>query len=72
MYFSPQSDFVNTRLFLPPELQFQPNKKMGITLAMMNAEKQSKKIKGKSKAEACGPHGNDVKVSNCIYVHKWC
>lgn len=63
MYFSPQQDFVNTRLFLPPELQYQPNKKTGITLAMMNAEKQNKKLKGKLKAEACGPLGNDVRVS---------
>lgn len=67
MYFSPQGDFVNTRLFLPPELQYQPNKKTGITLAMMNAEKQ-KKYKQKSKPEACGPLGNDVQVSNtCLF-----
>lgn len=62
MYFSPRPDFVNTRLFLPPELQYQPNKKTGITLAMMNAEKQSKKLKGK-RPETCGLLGNDVRVS---------
>ncbi|KAJ3648585.1 hypothetical protein Zmor_020378 [Zophobas morio] len=62
MYFSPQPDFVNTRVFLPPELQYQPNKKTNITLSMLNAEKQAKK-KVKSKAEGCGPLGTDVQPS---------
>lgn len=64
MYFAPQPDhFVNTRVFLPPELQFQAPKKTGITLAMVAAEKQAKKPKGKPKPEACGPLGTDVKVT---------
>ncbi|GLV36490.1 precocious dissociation of sisters 5 [Carabus blaptoides fortunei] len=64
MYFAPQPDhFVNTRVFLPPELQFQAPKKTGITLAMVAAEKQAKKPKGKPKPEACGPLGTDVKPS---------
>ncbi|XP_063905730.1 sister chromatid cohesion protein PDS5 homolog B isoform X1 [Zophobas morio] len=62
MYFSPQPDFVNTRVFLPPELQYQPNKKTNITLSMLNAEKQAKK-KVKSKAEGCGPLGTDVQLT---------
>lgn len=64
MYFQPQPDhFVNTRVFLPPELQFQAPKKQGITLAMVNAEKNTtKRTKGKVKPEACGPQGTDVKV----------
>jgi hypothetical protein len=63
MYFAPQPDFVNTRVFLPPELQYQPNKKTNITLSMLNAEKQAKKNKVKSKVEGCGPLGTDVQVS---------
>lgn len=61
MYFFPQPDFVNNRVFLPPELQYQPNKKTNITLSMLNAEKQSKKNKHK-KPEGCGPLGTDVQV----------
>lgn len=61
MYFAPQSDFVNTRVFLPPELQYQPNKKTGITLTMLNSDRQ-KKQKAKLKPEACGPLGTDMKV----------
>ncbi|XP_064211687.1 sister chromatid cohesion protein PDS5 homolog B isoform X2 [Tribolium castaneum] len=63
MYFAPQPDFVNTRVFLPPELQYQPNKKTNITLSMLNAEKQAKKSKVKSKVEGCGPLGTDVQPS---------
>jgi sister-chromatid-cohesion protein PDS5 len=63
MYFAPQPDFVNTRVFLPPELQYQPNKKTNITLSMLNAEKQAKKNKVKSKVEGCGPLGTDVQPS---------
>ncbi|KAJ8941700.1 hypothetical protein NQ318_023296 [Aromia moschata] len=61
MYFSPQADFVNTRVFLPPELQYQPNKKTSITLSMLNSERQ-KKPKPK-KPEGCGPLGTDVQPS---------
>ncbi|XP_018561766.1 sister chromatid cohesion protein PDS5 homolog B [Anoplophora glabripennis] len=61
MYFSPQHDFVNTRVFLPPELQYQPNKKTSITLSMLNSDKQ-KKPKPK-KPEGCGPLGTDVQPS---------
>lgn len=65
MYFSPQPDhFVNTKVFLPPELQYQAPKKTGITLAMVNTEKSVKRPKGKVKPEACGPLGTDVKVSH--------
>lgn len=63
MYFYPQPDFVNTRVFLPPELQYQPNKKAAITLAMVNTEHRPvKKAKGKAKPEGVGPLGTDVKV----------
>lgn len=62
MYFSPQPDFVNTKVFLPPELQYQPSKKQGITLAMVDAEKQNKKIK-KTAPEGCGPLGTECKVN---------
>lgn len=61
MYFYPQPDFINTRVFLPPELQYQPNKKTGIILS--TTDRQSKKLKGKSKPEGCGPLGTDVKVT---------
>lgn len=64
MYFSPQHDFVNTRVFLPPELQYQPNKKTSITLSMLNSDKQ-KKLKPK-KPEGCGPLGTDVQVGTRI------
>lgn len=67
MYFAPQADFANTRVFLPPELQYQPNKKTNITLSMLNAEKQAKKNKFKSKTEGCGPEGTDVQVSNFFF-----
>ncbi|KAI4466781.1 androgen induced inhibitor of proliferation as3 / pds5-related [Holotrichia oblita] len=62
MYFSPQNDFVNTKVFLPPELQYQPNKKTGITLTMLNSDRQ-KKQKTKIKPEPCGPLGTDIKPS---------
>lgn len=62
MYFAPQPDFMNTRVFLPPEMQYQPNKKSTITLTMVNSERQPKKAKGKPKVEACGPLGTDIKV----------
>ncbi|XP_017780712.1 PREDICTED: sister chromatid cohesion protein PDS5 homolog B isoform X2 [Nicrophorus vespilloides] len=62
MHFHPQADFVNNRVFLPPELQYQPNKKTGITLAMINSERP-KKPKGKAKPEPCGPLGTDVPPS---------
>ncbi|XP_018334153.1 sister chromatid cohesion protein PDS5 homolog B [Agrilus planipennis] len=64
MYFAPQpDDFVNTKVFLPPELQYQPNKKGGITLSVINSERQAKKSKVKPKVEGCGPLGTDVKPS---------
>lgn len=64
MYFAPQPEhFLNTKVFLPPELQFQAPKKTGITLSMVASEKQTKRPKGKIKPEACGPLGTDVKVS---------
>ncbi|KAJ8966750.1 hypothetical protein NQ317_011164 [Molorchus minor] len=56
----PQPDFVNTRVFLPPELQYQPNKKTSITLSMLNNDRQ-KKPKPK-KPEGCGPLGTDVQT----------
>lgn len=65
MYFQTQPNFfVNTRIFLPPELQYQPVKKTGITMKMVNAERESKRTKKAQKVvpEACGPLGNDVKV----------
>ncbi|KAJ8925853.1 hypothetical protein NQ315_009705 [Exocentrus adspersus] len=64
MYFAPQADFINTRVFLPPELQYQPNKKTGITLSMLNNDKQ-KKPKPK-KPEGCGPLGTDVQQTDLI------
>lgn len=68
MYFAPQPDhFVNTKVFLPPELQFQAPKKTGITLAMVAAEKQAKRPKGKIKPEPCGPLGTDVKVISFLF-----
>ncbi|XP_074036685.1 cohesin associated factor B pds5 [Leptinotarsa decemlineata] len=61
MYFCPQPDFVNTRVFLPPELQYQPTVKSGITINMLNNEKL-KRAKPK-KPEGCGPQGTDVQPS---------
>lgn len=60
MYFAPQPDFINSRVFLPPELQYQPNKKT-VTLSMLNHDRQ-KKPKPK-KPEGCGPLGTDVQPS---------
>lgn len=63
MYFHPQApDFCNNRVFLPPELQYQPNMKSGITMSMVNAERNNKKPKMR-KPEACGPLGTDVSPS---------
>ncbi|XP_022921243.1 sister chromatid cohesion protein PDS5 homolog B isoform X2 [Onthophagus taurus] len=59
MYWVPQVDLSNSRVFLPPELQYQPNKK-GITLSMVNADRL-KKVKSKMRSEGCGPLGTDVK-----------
>lgn len=74
MYFYPTPDFVNTRVFLPPELQYQPNKKSGLTLAMVNAEHRPvKKVKGKAKPEGVGPLGTDVKVGRFFHInYQWC
>ncbi|XP_019881586.2 sister chromatid cohesion protein PDS5 homolog B isoform X1 [Aethina tumida] len=52
MYFLPQADFLNNKVFLPPELQYQPNKKTSITLSMLHHERQ-KRPKPK-KPEAIG------------------
>ncbi|XP_050315656.1 sister chromatid cohesion protein PDS5 homolog B [Anthonomus grandis grandis] len=64
MLFAPQKNFQNTRVFLPPELQYQPNKKM-LTLSMLNNENREK-VGRKSKyikQEGCGPLGTDVQPS---------
>lgn len=65
MYFQPVPDFINTKVFLPPELQYQPNKKPNITFnqAVLSAERQKKYSKGKKIEEGCGPHGTDVQVN---------
>ncbi|XP_044744637.1 sister chromatid cohesion protein PDS5 homolog B [Coccinella septempunctata] len=62
MYFSPQPDFSNTRVFLPPELQYQPNVKATINVSMLNNDR-NKRPKNKLKLEGCGPLGNDVQPS---------
>lgn len=63
MYFQPQpSDFQNTPIFLPPEMQYQPNKKPGITLSMLNDNRKKTKP-SKTKPEGCGPLGTDVQPS---------
>ncbi|KAH1008037.1 sister chromatid cohesion protein PDS5 homolog B-B [Dendroctonus ponderosae] len=65
MLFVPQKNFQNSRVFLPPELQYQPNKKPTLTLSKPNNENKerlSKKSKGQ-KAEGCGPLGTDVQPS---------
>ncbi|CAG9762008.1 unnamed protein product [Ceutorhynchus assimilis] len=59
MLFMPQKNFQNTRVFLPPELQYQPNKKQTLTLSMLNNENKEKGKK-KKKEEGCGPLGTDV------------
>lgn len=64
MLFVPQRNFQNTRVFLPPELQYQPNKKQTLTLSMLNNENKEKASKkNKQKNEGCGPLGQDVQVS---------
>ncbi|XP_066263104.1 sister chromatid cohesion protein PDS5 homolog B [Euwallacea similis] len=66
MLFVPQKNFQNARVFLPPELQYQPNKKQTLTLSLLNnenKEKASRKVKGSLKAEGCGPLGTDVQPS---------
>lgn len=65
MYFQPQADFINTRVFLPPELQYQPNMKAQITFnqALLTAERQKKYSRRSKDEEGCGPDGTDVKVS---------
>lgn len=68
MYFSPQADFSNTRVFLPPELQYQPNVKATINVSML-ANDRNKRQKNKLKLEGCGPLGNDVQVS---FFRLWC
>ncbi|CAH0549988.1 unnamed protein product [Brassicogethes aeneus] len=61
MYFSPQpGEFVNNRVFLPPELQYQPQTKTSITLSMLNHENAKKRPKAKCKPE---PQGMDVQPS---------
>ncbi|XP_060530817.1 sister chromatid cohesion protein PDS5 homolog B isoform X2 [Cylas formicarius] len=62
MLFTPQRNFTNTKVFLPPELQYQPNKKTSITLSMLNSENpKTKRPKFNQKAaEGCGPLGTDV------------
>ena len=66
MYFAPQQDFINTKVFLPPELQYQPNKKTGITLSMVNSDRQLKRPKGKFRPD--GPLGSEVKVKSIILI----
>lgn len=61
LYYVSQTDFINSRVFLPPELQYQPNKKPSITLSVLNHERQTKK--SKTKPEGVGPLGTDVEVS---------
>ncbi|KAL1497514.1 hypothetical protein ABEB36_008461 [Hypothenemus hampei] len=65
MLFVPQKNFQNTRVFLPPELQYQPNKKQTLTLSMLNNENKEKTAKKSKyqKPEGCGPLGTDVKPS---------
>lgn len=64
MYFAPQTEnFINTKIFLPPEFQFQAPIKTGLTLSMVTSDKHIKKSKGKVQPEACGPLGTDVKPS---------
>ncbi|KAF7284502.1 cohesin associated factor B pds5 [Rhynchophorus ferrugineus] len=66
MLFVPQSNFQNTRVFLPPELQYQPNKKQTLTLSMLNNENKEKAKKTKlnqKQQEGCGPLGTDVQPS---------
>lgn len=65
MLFAPQRNFQNTRVFLPPELQYQPNKKQTLTLSMLNNENKEKTKKSKfiQKQEGCGPLGTDVQPS---------
>ncbi|XP_072386010.1 sister chromatid cohesion protein PDS5 homolog B isoform X2 [Diabrotica undecimpunctata] len=60
MYFQQQPDFCNTKVFLPPELQYQPNIKSAITLNMLNERQKKPKVK---KPEGCGPLGTDVQPS---------
>lgn len=69
MLFVPQRNFQNTRVFLPPELQYQPNKKQTLTLSMLNNENKEKASKkSKQKNEGCGPLGQDVQVSNFFFT----
>ncbi|XP_031328745.1 uncharacterized protein LOC116159824 isoform X2 [Photinus pyralis] len=63
MYFYPQSDFINTRVFLPPDLQYQPNKKMAISFSMVGQDRPAKRTKNKPKQDQCSPLGTDVKPS---------
>ncbi|CAG9857389.1 unnamed protein product [Phyllotreta striolata] len=59
MFLKPQPpDFVNTRVFLPPDMQYQPNIKAG----MLITNERQKKPKPK-KPEGCGPLGTDVQPS---------
>nr|CAI5853212.1 unnamed protein product [Callosobruchus analis] len=64
MYFAPQPiDFVNTRVFLPPKLQYQPNVKP-ITLSMLNCQTDTRKKSQRLKrTEPCGEDGTDVQPS---------
>lgn len=62
MYFYPQSDFINTRVFLPPDLQYQPNKKMAISFSMVGQDRPAKRTKNKPKQDQCSPLGTDVKL----------
>nr|XP_032524256.1 sister chromatid cohesion protein PDS5 homolog B-like [Danaus plexippus plexippus] len=56
MYFAPQPDFfVNTRVFLPPELQFQP-KRQGTTETNTKAKKRPRQDKDSENT-------NDVEVT---------
>ncbi|XP_060530808.1 sister chromatid cohesion protein PDS5 homolog B isoform X1 [Cylas formicarius] len=68
MLFTPQRNFTNTKVFLPPELQYQPNKKTSITLSMLNSENpKTKRPKFNQKAaEGCGPLGTDVLHSDSL------
>lgn len=66
MLFVPQKNFQNNRVFLPPELQYQPNKKQTLTLSMLNNENKEKPKKPKfiqKVVEGCGPLGTDVHPS---------
>ncbi|KAK9873896.1 hypothetical protein WA026_002248 [Henosepilachna vigintioctopunctata] len=62
MYFAPQVDFSNTRVFLPPELQYQPNVKTTISMSLLNNDR-NKKQRQKHKLEGYGPLGTDVQPS---------